>query len=103
PHLGAKTHQRDQETVLAIVSRRDTGDEFTVKLNHLGREVRDVLEVGVTGPQVIYRQINALAAHFLQNAMAERKVTQRYGLGDLQVDLVTVPEDRLVGAHKPTL
>ena len=81
----------------------EASDQAAVELHHAGIEVRDVLEVRVAGTEIVDDEMHAAIADLGQDALAQVEVRKRNALGDLEIQLVRVLEDRIVGLHEPLL
>ena len=99
----AQVHGERDELLLARF-RVEVLHELAIELDHLGLEVRDDLQVGIAGAQVVDDQVRGgAAAHLAKDARAEVEVRDGRGLGDFEVNVVVVREDRIVRADEPPL
>jgi len=79
-------------------------DQRSVQLDDCGFEIRDELQVGVTSAQIVDHQVRARAgADFAQHAHAQVEVGERHRFGDLQINVVVMRENGIIGADEPAV
>ena len=78
-------------------------DQAAVELDDARMKIRDVLEVRIAGAEIVDDEVHAAIANLRQDALAEMKVRERDALGDLEIQLFVVLEDRIVRLDEPLL
>jgi hypothetical protein len=101
--LETQAHRRGDELLLTPFAI-EAFDEVSIELDDAGLQVRYVLQIGVPGAEVVHHQVcTDSAADFAQNAEAQVEVREGRCLRDLQIDVMVVSDDGIVGSHQPAL
>ena len=77
------------------------GDQLAIELDDPRVQIGDVLEVRVAGAEIVDDEVDAAAAHLGQDRLAQVEVRERHALGDLEVDVAVVLEERVAGLDDP--